>query len=191
MKNYEFYFIINPELNSDANTAVIKRVTDMIESDFGATNLAEKQDGLKKMAYEINKHQTGFYTSITFDMAEGQGEKVSGFEKKINLIEEIIRYILVNQTGYNKGLSKESRKEVEIKHHRELNKTPGAKKDISTYMGLRVINFKDYEYLNQFTSPYAKIFARTKTGSNAKFQRKITTAIKRARHMALMPFTPR
>jgi ribosomal protein S18/ribosomal protein S6 len=191
MKNYEFYFITNPELNADSNAAIIKKVTDMVESDFGATNVVVKEDGLKKLAYEINKHQTGFYVSVTFDMAEGNGEKVSGFEKKVNLIEEIIRYILVNQTDYLKALSTEKRNDVEIKHHRELNKTPGAKKDISNYMGVKAISFKDYEYLNQFTSPYAKIFARTKTGSTAKFQRKITTAIKRSRHMALMPFTPR
>ena len=79
---------------------------------------------------------------------------------------------------------------AEFSHHRELNKGKKDKKCIVKYLGVEAIDYKDYAFLNQFTSPYAKLFGKERTGVSAKYQRKIKNAIKRARHMALMPFTP-
>jgi small subunit ribosomal protein S18 len=191
MKNYEFYFIINPELSSDQTKEVVDSVKAIITADFGAENIAEVSEGLRKLSYPINKHQTGFYTSITFDISDDNTGKVSNFEKKINLIEPIIRYILINQTDYLVQKNKEKAISSDITTHRDLNKANAKKKDLATYLGFRAVDFKNIQFLNQFTSPYAKIFTRDKTGSSAKSQRKITQAIKRARHMALMPFTSR
>jgi small subunit ribosomal protein S18 len=192
MQNYEFYFIINPELSSDQTKEVVESVKTIISNDFGAENIIEASEGLKKFSYPINKHQTGFYTSIIFDIGNDDSYKVSNFEKKINLIEPIIRYILINQTDYLVQKAKEKlNPDTEITTHRELNKANNKKKDLTTYLGYRVIDFKNISFLNQFTSPYAKIFVKEKTGTSAKSQRKIAQAIKRARHMALMPFTSR
>lgn len=52
-----------------------------------------------------------------------------------------------------------------------------------------VIDYKDVAKLNKFTSDRAKILPRRVTGTCARHQRKLTTAIKRARHVALMPFS--
>lgn len=192
MQNYEFYFIINPELSSDQTKEIVESVKTIISTDFGAENIIENSEGLKKLSYPINKNQTGFYTSITFDINDNDTYKVSNFEKKINLIESIIRYILINQTDYLIQKSKEKPNTVtDITTHRDLNKANSKKKDLATYLGYRVIDFKNIAFLNQFTSPYAKIFIKEKTGTSAKSQRKIAQAIKRARHMALMPFTSR
>lgn len=53
------------------------------------------------------------------------------------------------------------------------------------------IDYKDARLLKKFLSSYGKIFPRKKTGSCAKHQRKLATAVKRARMMALVPFTTR
>ena len=50
------------------------------------------------------------------------------------------------------------------------------------------IDFKDVELLKKFISDRGKIMPRRTTGTSAKYQRKLTTAIKRARQMALLPF---
>jgi small subunit ribosomal protein S18 len=42
--------------------------------------------------------------------------------------------------------------------------------------------------LRRFMSPHAKILAHGRTGTCPKHQRMVTTALKRARHMALLPF---
>ncbi|MFA6322122.1 MAG: 30S ribosomal protein S18 [Candidatus Buchananbacteria bacterium] len=51
------------------------------------------------------------------------------------------------------------------------------------------IDYKDITTLKRFVSSYAKIVPRKRSGVCAKHQRKLATAIKRARIMALMPFT--
>ena len=50
------------------------------------------------------------------------------------------------------------------------------------------VDYKDTELLSRFVSERGKILPRRVTGTSAKNQRKVTTAIKRARVMALMPF---
>ena len=50
------------------------------------------------------------------------------------------------------------------------------------------IDYKDIETLKKFISPYAKIRPRTRTGICAHHQRDLSKAIKRARHLALLPF---
>jgi len=52
-----------------------------------------------------------------------------------------------------------------------------------------VIDHKDIARLKRFLSDRAKIEPRRKTGTCARHQRDLTVAIKRARHLALLPFT--
>lgn len=51
------------------------------------------------------------------------------------------------------------------------------------------IDYKDVNTLRRFISSYAKIVPRKRSNVCAKHQRKLATAIKRARIMALLPFT--
>lgn len=50
------------------------------------------------------------------------------------------------------------------------------------------IDYKDQELLRKFVSDRGKILPRRVTGTKAIYQRELATAIKRARHMALLPF---
>lgn len=52
------------------------------------------------------------------------------------------------------------------------------------------INYKDVGRLRRYISDLAKIEPRRKTGTCARHQRDLAQAIKRARHLALLPFTP-
>lgn len=54
---------------------------------------------------------------------------------------------------------------------------------------IKHIDFKDADLLAKFISDRGKILPRRITGTSAKYQRKLAVAIKRARHMALLPFT--
>ena len=50
------------------------------------------------------------------------------------------------------------------------------------------IDYKDVELLKRFISPRGKILPRRITGVSAKYQRKLTRAIKRSRQVALLPY---
>lgn len=52
------------------------------------------------------------------------------------------------------------------------------------------IDYKDVQFFRRFMSPHAKILSRRKTGTCAKHQRVVAQALKRARHMAILPFVP-
>ena len=50
------------------------------------------------------------------------------------------------------------------------------------------IDYKNIQLLRRFMSPHAKILNRARTGSCATHQHMVASALKRARHMALLPF---
>lgn len=51
------------------------------------------------------------------------------------------------------------------------------------------VDYKDPVRLRKFISENGKILPKRMTGTCARHQRMLTTAIKRARHMALLPYT--
>lgn len=57
-----------------------------------------------------------------------------------------------------------------------------------TAAGIRDIDYKDIDTLTKFITERGKILPRRITGVSAFHQRKLTAAIKRARHVALLPF---
>ena len=54
--------------------------------------------------------------------------------------------------------------------------------------GIKYIDYKDPNFLLKFVNDQGKILPRRITGTSAKYQRKVTQAIKRARHLALLPY---
>ncbi|HEX4888226.1 MAG TPA: 30S ribosomal protein S18 [Luteibaculaceae bacterium] len=54
--------------------------------------------------------------------------------------------------------------------------------------GIKYIDYKDPNFLLKFVNEQGKILPRRVTGTSLKFQRKVSTAVKRARHLALMPY---
>ena len=53
---------------------------------------------------------------------------------------------------------------------------------------VKLIDYKDVERLRRFLSDRGKIEPRRKTGTCAKHQRRLALALKRARHLALVPY---
>lgn len=50
------------------------------------------------------------------------------------------------------------------------------------------VDYKDTEMLKRYLNEQGKILPRRITNASAKFQRQLTRAVKRARHMALIPY---
>ena len=55
-------------------------------------------------------------------------------------------------------------------------------------MRMKHIDYKDPDFLMRFMNEQGKILPRRLTGTSVKYQRKVSRAVKRARHLALMPF---
>ena len=54
--------------------------------------------------------------------------------------------------------------------------------------GIKFIDFKDVKLLSRFVNEQGKILPSRITGITSKMQRELTVAIKRARHLAILPF---
>ena len=69
-------------------------------------------------------------------------------------------------------------------------RAPHRRKKVCVFCGKdNVIDYKDVNKLKRYVSERGKILPRRITGNCAKHQRALTVAIKRARHIALMPYT--
>ena len=53
------------------------------------------------------------------------------------------------------------------------------------------VDYKDVKLLQRFVNSYGKIETRKRTGTCLKHQRRVAIALKRARHLALLPFVVR
>jgi len=58
-----------------------------------------------------------------------------------------------------------------------------------TAEGVKQIDYKDLDVLKEYVSENGKIVPSRITGTKAKYQRQLSTAIKRARYIALLPYT--
>ena len=68
-------------------------------------------------------------------------------------------------------------------------RAPHRRKKVCVFCGKdNVIDYKDGNKLKRYISERGKILPRRITGNCAKHQRALTVAIKRARHVALMPY---
>ena len=57
-----------------------------------------------------------------------------------------------------------------------------------TQDNIKYIDYKDVKLLQRYVTEQGKIIPKRITGTKAKYQRELASAIKRARHMALMPY---
>lgn len=78
----------------------------------------------------------------------------------------------------------------EIRYLTPLDINTNTKKKYCRFkrLGIKYIDYKDPDYLLKFVNEQGKILPRRLTGTSLKYQRKVSVAIKRARHLALLPF---
>jgi len=75
------------------------------------------------------------------------------------------------------------------KKRRERDRGGRRRRCYFTEHGYVAIDYKDIELLRKFVTERGKISPRRNTGTSAKYQRMLATAIKRARHLALLPYS--
>ena len=78
----------------------------------------------------------------------------------------------------------------EIRFLTPLSIDTGSKKKYCRFKksGIKYIDYKDADFLMKFLNEQGKILPRRITGTSLKFQRKVSQAVKRARHIAVLPY---
>lgn len=55
--------------------------------------------------------------------------------------------------------------------------------------GIKHIDYKDPDFLIQFVNEQGKLLPRRITGNSLKYQRRVASAVKRSRHLAMLPYS--
>jgi small subunit ribosomal protein S6 len=108
---YETIFILDSLLAPEEIDKLIDRVKEIIESNQGKILTIDKW-GKRRLAYEIQKKQYGFYVAIEF---ESEGEIPNILEREYNFNDKVLRYLTYR---YTKNKIKARAKEMELKKNK-------------------------------------------------------------------------
>ena len=93
MNKYELAVVVNAKLEEEERAAVIEQVKEYITRAGG--NVTDVDEwGIRKLAYEIEKMHEGYYYFIHF---EADGTCPSEVERRVRIMENVIRYLCVRQ----------------------------------------------------------------------------------------------
>ena len=82
------------------------------------------------------------------------------------------------------------KKDGEVRYLTPLNIDTNKQKKYCRFKksGIKYIDYKDADFLMKLVNEQGKLLRRRLTGTSLKYQRKVAVAVKRARHIALMPY---
>ena len=92
MNKYESVVIVNPNLEEESVKNLIKKFSDLINTDGNVTSVEEM--GKRKLAYEIKKQKEGFYFVIKF---EAKPELIAELERNYRITDEVMKFIVVKE----------------------------------------------------------------------------------------------
>ena len=93
MKAYELLYIIRPDLDEEATTALVDRLSGLVVSN-GGENLTVEKWGKRRLAYEIQDYKEGQYILMNF---EGEGGTSQEIERIMKISDDVIRFLTVRK----------------------------------------------------------------------------------------------
>ena len=213
MRLYEVVYILDAALDESAVTAKLESFHALATSQGGEVSAIDHW-GSRQLAYPIMKAKTGYYVIAQFT---AKPAALPEYERILRLDGEVMRYLLVlNEGEPTSGLSVHSEvpeslgdgepapepdeKEADPDGEDgdgEVNDRPpefqGAHGRRRRMDGpqIELLNYKDVATLSRFLTEQGKILPKRTTKVTARFQRQLGRAVKRARYVALIPYTRR
>ncbi len=93
MSNYELALVVNAKIDDDARAAVVDRAKALIER-FGGKVGETEEWGKRKLAYEIQKMNEGYYYFIQF---EAETSAPAEIESRMRIADNVLRYLIVKK----------------------------------------------------------------------------------------------
>jgi small subunit ribosomal protein S6 len=203
MRLYEVVYILDPALDESAVNAKLEKFHELATASGGEVSAVDHW-GTRQLAYPISKKKSGYYVVAQFTAA---ADALPEFERLLRLDEEVMRYLLVLNEGeptsgqsilaeVRKPINEEDADEEEDEEEEDEDAPPqfqGGRGRRRRLEGppVRLLNFKDVSTLSRFLTESGKILPKRTTKVTASFQRQLGTAVKRARYLALIPYTRR
>jgi small subunit ribosomal protein S6 len=94
MTCYETLFVIKPTLTEEEIAAQIAKIKDVLAKE-GAELVGTNEMGMRKLAYQVEKHNRGYYTVLFYKAA---GSTIHELERNLKINEDIIKFLTVKYT---------------------------------------------------------------------------------------------
>ena len=107
LRAYELALILNSQLPEEGVEEAVKRYEDVLAKDAEVTNV--DRWGVRRLAYEVSKHQQGFYAFIQF---QGDPEILLELDRSCRLDEAVLRHMIVVVEGLKPSVSKVEEEDI-------------------------------------------------------------------------------
>ncbi|KAK0347535.1 hypothetical protein LTR94_002390 [Friedmanniomyces endolithicus] len=178
MALYEHVFLARQDLAQAQVDALAETATKIVEENEGKVTKVETW-GLRSLAYKIAKNRKAHYVMLNID---APGNVIAELERQTQINEDIIRYMTIKVEELEAGPNAPNAATVPPVVTVARASCPFAAKDAPK------IDYKDVRLLQGFVSERGKIVPSRITAVSAKKQRELAQAIKRARHLGLLPY---
>ena len=109
MVKYELALVVNAKIDDDARAAVVEKAKGYVTR-YGGTISDVEEWGKKKLAYEIQKMDEGFYYFIHFD---AESDAPAQIEDHIRIMDNVLRFLIVRPDEEQSAPKKEEKAENE------------------------------------------------------------------------------
>ncbi len=92
MNKYELLFILNPDIEEETRVSYVDRIKNIIQHNGEIRTIDEW--GTRKLAYEINEKNEGYYVKINFTAGKEIPEELT---RVFGITEDVLRYLIVNE----------------------------------------------------------------------------------------------
>ena len=186
MRLYEVVYILDPALDEGAANGKLEKFHELATAKGGEVTAVDHW-GSRQLAYPISKKKSGYYVVAQFTAAS---EALPEFERLLKLDEEVMRYLLVLNEGEptsGQSILAEVRRPVTEEEPDDEEEEEEDDEDAPPqFQGGRGRR-------RRLEGPpeSGKILPKRTTKVTANFQRQLGRAVKRARYLALIPYTRR
>jgi len=91
MRKYEIMFIVRPDVPEEDVDRLIAQMEGVVSGTGGRVEKVEKM-GRRRLAYRVQRHREGFYVLF---FVEGTGDAVKEFERRLKVIDAVIKFLTV------------------------------------------------------------------------------------------------
>lgn len=95
MNCYETLFVVKPTLTEEETAAQVAKITDVLTKE-GAEILATDDMGMRKLAYQVQKNDRGYYTVVYF---KADASVITELERNLRINEDVIKFLTVKYTN--------------------------------------------------------------------------------------------
>jgi len=203
MRLYEVVYIFDAALDEAGVNERLERFHALAVRGGGDV-VAVDHWGNRQLAYPVKGKKTGYYVVAQFN---ADPTSLPEFERIIRLDESLMRYLVVlNEGEPTTGMSilavrppkpESAQRDEDDEDEEEEDDDADSPPEFSGGRGRRrrvdgpaieLLNFKDVATLSRFLTESGKLLPKRTTKVNARFQRALSTAVKRARYLSLIPY---